>query len=234
MRRLLIFSFLVAAAMQATADVTYHYIGNPYNFNAAVEGGIETSLGTFLRGEVVFSDAVTSTFTGTVSPSDLLSAKFTSGSIIANTSDGSVYLPFFAGSTFDFVNGSPVFWFVLLQQNSGVPYEGPSSIPGFGRFVLATSNLAADGDNVLDGIGNLFTGISANVVRNNPGTWTRTSESTPVPLPSAIWMLAPALCGWGYLSRCCAIVACIDRKESAQASHNFTEPGNDHSRARTC
>ena len=182
---------------QAFADVTYHYTGNLFTHYIATGGAIEPTLGTFLTGDVVFSDAITEDFSGTVDRSDILSLTLTSGLITLASSDANVLNPF--NASFKFENGSPNFWLVLLQQTSLVPYDGPSGIEGFARFDLATENQeGASGQSIVDEIQNEFVAGGANVVFENPGTWARVN---PVPVPGALWLLGSALGGLGAMRR---------------------------------
>lgn len=167
---------LAFIATQASANVVYNYVGNPFN-----EINNTSFSGDRITASLTLTDAVGLSFTGTIAlvpqSSELVSLTLSSG-----TETVSVPEPFNAHAVIDFTNGQVTTWSIALLQNRSL--------------VLATQNDVRNNQQDFVTISNNFGDF--NRVTNAPGSWTRVN---PVPVPAAIWFLGSALGGLGLMRR---------------------------------
>lgn len=228
MRTKLLCTFGMGALLlagNALAAVTYQYIGVPYSkFESEVPAVSPLIFGDHLIGEVVFSDAITEDFTGSiVNRADILSVTLSSGLVTLSTADPSVFLDSSVDSYFryfrffEFENGMPIYWDIELTGDD-VPNDFGGEWPLVGPWFAIYNYFRTDdgyhvggnrtGLDFADSQG-LGMGIYArvygsidfdsdpNIYQPPVGTWARVA---PVPLPAAVWFLGTA-CGLLGLAR---------------------------------
>ncbi len=157
----------------AHANLTYNYTGNPFTTV------MSSALGTSISGSVTFDSTVTAGYTGTVDETHVVSYTVSTpvGPYTSNTGD----------LDFSFLNGQIIAWWIQGTVTV-TPYQAG----------LITTHAWPGTPYSYDTIWvNSGSGTVGNFNQNSPGTW----AVAAVPLPSALFLLAPGLAGLAMLRR---------------------------------
>jgi hypothetical protein len=169
---LFVLTILLAFA-PAHADLTYNYTGNAFTTIGS------PALGTSISGSVTFDSTITAGYTGTIDSTHVVSYTVSTpvGPYTSSTGD----------LDFTFLNGQITAWWVQGTVTMS-PYTAG----------LITTHAWPGTPYSYDTIWvNTGTGTVGNFNQNSPGTWALAA----VPLPSALFLLAPALAGLAALRR---------------------------------
>jgi hypothetical protein len=190
--RIVAMSFLLFTGT-ASADYVYTYTGTPFTYNGSGNPAITNLSGFFDVSSALAPDPTYTNLSPVSAGGTINSYQFTDGYTILNASNYSSV----PTGPWNASNPGPSTWEVTTGASGNIVAWALiiySTQPAFAQSCSGTLAGCAANDSLAT-YGNGY-----NVYTATPGSWT-VSQTSPVPLPAAAWLLLSGLGGLGAMAR---------------------------------